>query len=93
MQANYSQTSFCSTYVLSTLQFAVLCIYNFVFLVIVELLSDTNAYIQRKPLKIASKTDSPKQGKVGAKQSGKKKKKKKQRTIFVLMQTALFLGV
>lgn len=91
MQANYSQTSFCSTYVLSTLQFTLLCIYNFVFLVIVELLSDTNAYIQRKSLKIASKTDSPKQGKVGAKQSGKKKKK--QRTIFVLMQTALFLGV
>lgn len=58
MQVNYSQTIFCSTYVFSRLQFALLCIYNFVFLVFVELPSESHSYVSRKPLKITSKTDS-----------------------------------
>lgn len=62
---------------LHTLQFALLCIYNFVFLVMVKLLSDTNAYVRWKPLKIASKTDSrTKTGQSWWKAEWKEKKKK-----------------
>lgn len=63
---------------LSTLQFTLLCIYNFVFLVMVELLSDTNAYVRWKPLKIAWKTDSrTKTGQSWCKAEWKERKTKK----------------
>lgn len=72
--------------------FSLWCIYSFVYLVIVELLSDTNALIQRKTLKISQKTDSRTQNRAKLAKTREWKENEKQRTMFVLMQNGPVLG-
>lgn len=67
-------------------------IYSFIYLVIVELLSDTNALIQRKTLKISQKTDSRTENRAKLVKTREWKENEKQRTMFVLMQNGPVLG-
>lgn len=72
--------------------FSLWCIYSFVYLVIMELLSDTNALIQRKTLKISQKTDRRTENRAKLVKTREWKENQKQRTMFVLMQNGPVLG-
>lgn len=72
--------------------FSLWCIYSFVYLVIVELLSDTNALVQRETFKISQKTDRRTENRAKLVKTQEWKENEKQRTMFVLMQNGPVLG-
>lgn len=88
----HSDSSKLVSFLLISSLFSQWCIYSFVYLVIVELLSDTNALIQRKTLKISQKTDRRTESRAKLVKTQEWKENEKQRTMFVLMQNGPVLG-